>query len=100
MIKMRSRSKCHSDQRGKIGKKSAQKLSVICAPKIKTRRIEEIFNLAGLEVVKNGPFFTMTVPVLDGVNVSHLLWADDLVLLALDTRSLQHMLHLLHEYCI
>ena len=40
------------------------------------------------------------VPELDEARVSHLLWADDLVLMALDPHSLQHMLNLLLAYCI
>ena len=42
----------------------------------------------------------IAVPLLDKAKVSHLLWADDLVLLALDAQSLQHMLNILHTYCI
>ena len=42
----------------------------------------------------------INVPVLDEVKISHLLWADDLVLIALDTVSLQNMLDVLKEYCL
>ena len=42
----------------------------------------------------------ISVPVLDGAEISHLFWADDLVLLALDNTSLQKMLEILHEYCL
>ena len=31
--------------------------------------------------------------------ISHLLWADDLILLALDTKTLQHQLDHLHKFC-
>ena len=34
----------------------------------------------------------ISVPVLDGAEISHLFWADDLVLLALDNTSLPKML--------
>jgi hypothetical protein len=37
-------------------------------------------------------------PSLNGVQISHLLWADDLVLMALDPKSLQMMLDVLHQY--
>ena len=39
-------------------------------------------------------------PTLDGVRITHLLWADDLVLTALNRESLQKLLNVLHEYCI
>ena len=39
------------------------------------------------------------VPELNSVQVTHLLWADDQVLLALDYNSLQSMLDVLFEYC-
>ena len=38
-------------------------------------------------------------PTFNGTRVTHLLWADDLVLLALDANSLQKMLDVLHSYC-
>ena len=40
----------------------------------------------------------LNVPSLNGFKVSHLLWADDLVLLALDADSLQKLLNSLHDY--
>ena len=38
------------------------------------------------------------VPDLDGTRVSHLLWADDLVLLAKDPKSLQSLIEILGDY--
>ncbi|MCP4263210.1 MAG: hypothetical protein GY774_37730, partial [Planctomycetes bacterium] len=40
----------------------------------------------------------LNVPLLNGFRVNHLLWADDLVLLALDELSLQKLLDCLNEY--
>ncbi|KAL5271652.1 hypothetical protein ACHWQZ_G002057 [Mnemiopsis leidyi] len=39
------------------------------------------------------------VPKLNGVNISHLLWADDLVLLATDSPSLQILIDTVHNFC-
>ena len=39
------------------------------------------------------------VPILNSVSITHLLWADDLVLTALNPKSLQAMLKVLHNYC-
>jgi len=38
------------------------------------------------------------VPHLNGFPISHLLWADDLIILALDRETLQHQLNCLNEY--
>ena len=40
----------------------------------------------------------LTVPMLNCFPISHLLWADDLILLALDAKSLQMQLDCLHEF--
>jgi len=38
-------------------------------------------------------------PTLAGISVSHLAWADDLVILALDPDSLQKLLSIIGDYC-
>ena len=40
------------------------------------------------------------IPRLNNEEITHLLWADDLVLLAFDPRSLEKMLDVLHRYCL
>ena len=40
----------------------------------------------------------LSVPLLNDFPISHLLWADDLILLALDAKSLQTQLDCLHEF--
>lgn len=38
-------------------------------------------------------------PTLSGINISHLAWADDLVILALNPKSLQSQLKIIEDYC-
>ena len=42
---------------------------------------------------------TIQTPELNNTSLSHLLWADDLVLLALDRTSLQHLINVVHHFC-
>ena len=42
---------------------------------------------------------TLNCPSLSGLTISHLAWADDLVILALDPNSLQKLLDILADYC-
>ena len=44
-------------------------------------------------------FTTGDYPFLKDTLVNHLLWADDLVLLALDSESLQNNINVLYEFC-
>ena len=55
--------------------------------------------LLDLSAKLNGDADKLCLPSLNNNTVSHLLWADDLILLALDERSLQHLLDLLAEFC-
>ena len=38
-------------------------------------------------------------PLLSDISVTHLAWADDVVILALDRKSLDKQLHTIEEYC-
>ena len=49
------------------------------------------------EEFENGD--TNRVPIINSVEISHLLCADDLVLIGQDKTSLQRMLNILYEYC-
>ena len=52
-----------------------------------------------LSVKLNGDANKLCLPSLNNSTESHLLWADDLILLALDERSFQQLLDLLAEFC-
>ena len=41
----------------------------------------------------------LNIPVLNGFKLSHLLWADDLVLVSLDKKTLQELIDRVHNFC-
>ena len=41
----------------------------------------------------------LNCPTLSGVSITHLAWADDLVIMALDMHSLQKQLDIIQDYC-
>ena len=41
----------------------------------------------------------LNLPVLNGFKLSHLLWADDLVLVSLDKKTLQELIDRVHHFC-
>ena len=49
--------------------------------------------------VKLNSIIGISVPELNNVNISHLLWADDIVLMALDIDSLQILINELQKFC-
>lgn len=59
----------------------------------------ELFKIFILDLSHQLNECTGNFPLLAGMPVNHLLWADDLVLLATDERSLQILLDILHQYC-
>ena len=60
----------------------------------------ELFKCYLLDMSKDlDDTYVTALPELNGISLSHLLWADDLVLLALDTFSLQQLINTVHRYC-
>ena len=59
----------------------------------------ELFKIYLYELTSELDQTDAVLPELGGRPLSHLLWADDLVLLALDHRSLQNLLSTLESFC-
>ena len=60
----------------------------------------ELFKIYLVDLSKHlNDTFGLEVPTLNEITVSHLLWADDLVLVALDTHSLQVLIDRVHYFC-
>ena len=60
----------------------------------------ELFKIYLLDLSRDLNEITgLEIPNLNGELISHLLWADDLVLLALDQRSLQILINKVHLFC-
>ena len=84
----------------KLLNKMSEKIELLCGTEQGHPMSPELFKcfIHQLSVDLNNVTENM-VPELNSVQVTHLLWADDLVLLALDYNSLQSMLDVLFEYC-
>ena len=79
---------CHSSTRIKLIKKLSAAIDVT-----------ELFKLFIHDLsTKLEEIEELDLPLLNDFKVSHLLWADDLVLLALDATSLQKLLDCLNDY--
>ena len=61
----------------------------------------ELFKVFLLDLSRelNSPSLQAEVPELNGTELSHLLWADDLVLFALDSSSLQKLIDIVYCFC-
>ena len=59
----------------------------------------ELFKVYFKELSEQLNRATTNCPTLNGLTISHLAWADDLVILALDQKSLQKQLSIIEDYC-
>ena len=84
----------------KLLNKMSEKIELLCGTEQGHPMSPELFKcfIHQLSVDLNNVTDNM-VPELNSVQVTHLLWADDQVLLALYYNSLQSMLDVLFEYC-
>jgi len=91
----------NSSAKVKLLNKLSDKIDIICGTEQGHPMSPELFKIfihqlsLDLNAVED-----INVPLLNANRITHLLWADDLVLLALDSKSLQAMLNVLLTYCL
>ena len=91
----------NSSTKVKLLNKLSDKIEVICGTEQGHPMSPELFKCFIHQLSKDlNSIEGINVPLIGTAKVTHLLWADDLVLLALDKGSLQAMLNVLHSYCL
>ena len=84
----------------KLIRKLSKSLDVLVGTEKGHPMSPELFKCYILDPSKNlDNTLYVDVPMLNAQRVTHLLWADDLVLLALDRESLQRLDDRVHQYC-
>ena len=84
----------------KLLNKLSEKIDVLCGTEQGHPMSPELFKCFIHQLSEDlNSMVNVEVPLLKSTRVTHLLWADDLILLALDQESLQRMLEVLHTYC-
>ena len=88
----------NSSARIKLLNKLSEKNDILCGPEHGHPMSPELFKcfINDLSEKLNSISY-ISVPLLEGVKVSHLLWAGDLVLMALYPHSLQWTINLLYR---
>ena len=84
----------------KLLNKLSEKIDVLCGTEQGHPMSPELFKCFVHELSENlNNMDAASVPLLNNERITHLLWADDLVLLSLNAETLQRMLGVLQEYC-
>ena len=91
----------NSTAKVKLLSKLSAKIDIVCGTEQGHPMSPELFKCYIHELSESlSSMSGIDVPQLNGECVSHLLWADDLVLMALNPQSLQRMLNTLEAYCL
>ena len=85
----------------KLLNKLSEKIEVLCGTEQGHPMSPELFKCFVHQLSEElNNLNDVDVPILNSERITHLLWADDLVLLALNPLSLQKMLNTLNLYCL
>ena len=84
----------------KLLNKLSKKIDVLCGTEQGHPMSPELFKCFVHQLSEDlNQIGEIEAPLLNSIRITHLLWADDLVLIALNPESLQKMLNVLHLYC-
>ena len=95
----------HSKARLKIIHKLSESFDILCGTEQGHLVSPELFKMyihklsMELNEIAQNLENPVKVPELNGTPISHILWADDIVLLARDKKSLQRLIENLESYC-
>ena len=91
----------NSTAKVKLLKKLSESIEILCGTEQGHPMSPELFKCYINDLSEQlNSMADIDVPLLNNTKISHLLWADDLVLLSLDADSLQKMLDHLFHYCL
>ena len=92
----------NSSAKVKLLNRLSDKIDILCGTEQGHPMSPELFKcyIHSLSEILNEENENINVPILNDTRVSHLLWADDLILMALDGQSLQEMIDILLSYCM
>ena len=91
----------HMYSHSKLLQKISDKIYIMVGTEQGHPMSPELFKcyISDLSLELNEELQLMNVPMLNGNKISHLLYADDLVLLALDAECLQKLISKLEDFC-
>ena len=89
-----------STTRIKLIKKLSKRIDVLIGTEQGHPMSPEFFKIYIHDLSENLNDITSKIPQLCDQNITHLLWADDLVLTALDAKTLQVLLNALYQFCV
>jgi len=89
----------HSSTRIKLIKKLSAIIDILVGTEQGHVMSPDLFKLYINDLTELLNDSSLNVPELNSLLISHLLWADDLVLLALDQKSLQTQINILQKFC-
>ena len=91
----------NSSAKIKLLNKLSERIDVLCGTEQGHPMSPELFKIFIHQLSEDlNELEEVEVPIINSTRVTHLLWADDLILLALNSMSLQKMLNTLESYCL